>query len=301
MDRFRQMQVFIQVMESGNFTRAAEAMNLPRSTVSTEIQTLEDRLKTQLLRRTTRQVTATHDGLQFLEAAREIVDAVEASEQMFHPDPDTVQGRLRIDMPSRIGRRIVIPALPGFLQAHPGIELELSMTDRLVDIISEGVDCVIRVGALTDSELICRKLGDVELINCASPGYLAEHGVPEELDDLPGHYVVNYAARRPYPEAEWEYVDGARTRTLATKSLITVDNAEAYIASARAGLGVIQIPKFDVQDLLASGELVEIAPQLRPPAMQLSFLYAKRRNLPSRIRVFQEWISDVLKANGVID
>lgn len=294
------MQVFIQVMESGNFTRAAEAMNLPRSTISTVIQALEDRLRVQLLRRTTRRITPTHDGIQFLEVAREIVETVEASEQMFRSDPRQVRGRLRVDMPSRIGRRIVIPAVPGFLAAHPEIDLELSMTDRIVDMISEGVDCLIRVGELTDSELVCRKLGDVEIINCASPGYLAACGMPRGLDDMVRHCVVNYAPRLSSPKAEWEYVAGNTVKTLAMQRRITVDNAEAYIACAEAGLGMIQIPKFDVQDLLATGALVEVLQELRPPPMQLSFLYAKRRNLPPRIRVFQEWISGRLAASKVI-
>ncbi|QPC43760.1 LysR family transcriptional regulator [Kaustia mangrovi] len=300
MDKVRQMQVFIHVMESGNFSRAAEAMNMPRSTVSTVIQALEDRLGTQLIHRTTRRVTPTHDGLRFLETARELVEAVEASERMFRPRPAQATGRLRVDMPSRIGRRIVIPALPGFLAAHPRLDLELSTTDRMVDMVGEGVDCVVRVGELADSALVCRKLGDIALINCASPDYLARYGTPEGLDDLPRHHMVNYAVRAPFPGAEWEYADGRAVRAVPMGSLVTVDNAEAYIAAARAGLGLIQIPEFDVRDLLAEGALVDVLARYRPPAMPLSFLYARRRNLPARIRVFQSWIGDLLVARGVL-
>lgn len=300
MDRIRQMQVFIQVMESGSFTRAAEALNLPRSTVSTEIQALEDRLQVQLLQRTTRRVVPTDDGLRFFSSARDIVDAVEVSEHMFRKGPMRIRGRLRIDMPSRIGRRIVIPALPSFIAAHPGIELSLSMTDRLVDMIAEGVDFVIRVGALENSDLICTRLGDVDLINCASPAYLAARGTPVVPGDLARHDLVNYAARLPAADARWEHVELGTALSVPMHSTITVDNAEAYIAAARAGLGIIQIPAFDVRDLLEAGALIEIMPDFRPAAMQLSLLYVRRRYLPPRIRLFQTWIRDVLQGHDVV-
>lgn len=292
------MQVFIQVMESGSFTKAAEAMNLPRSTISTIIQTLEDRLHVQLFQRTTRSVTPTHDGLQYLETVREVVDAVEASEQMFQRNPAQISGRLRVDMPSRIGRRVVIPALPGFLAQHPQLELAFSARDRIVDMVSEGIDCLIRAGDPVDPQLVCRKLGEVELVNCASPAYLARYGLPENSTDLAKHLAVGYAHDIPPPATSvaFEYADKRGVQSISMHSLVSVDNAEAYIASALAGLGIIQVPRFDVQDLLDASSLREVLPQLRPPSMQLSFLYPKRRNLPTRVKVFQEWVSQLLIA-----
>ena len=174
------MAVFIQVMESGNFTRAARTLGLPRSTVSTAIQTLEDRLGTQLIRRSTRRMVVTDEGTRFLARAREIVDAVDDTERMFDQGADRLTGRLRVDMPSRIGRRFVIPALPGLMEQHPELTIELSTTDRRVDLLSEGVDCIIRVGGLESSDIICRKLGDLPIIACASPGYLERHGIPQD-------------------------------------------------------------------------------------------------------------------------
>lgn len=300
MDRIRQMDVFIQVMESGNFTRAAEVLGIPRSTVSTVIQGLEDRLGVQLLRRTTRRMVPTHEGERFLETARDIVDSVEAAEHMFQPHSTHLRGKLRVDMPSRIGRRIVIPALPAFLDANPDLTVEMSMTDQMADLVSQGVDCLIRVGALENSDLICRKLGDVELVNCASAHYLARHGTPLVPDDLSGHRLVNYAVRLPGGDAEWEYADGAGSRGIAMRTQICVDNAEAYIAAAVAGLGIIQVPAFDVRDLIEAGTLVEIMPEFRAPPMQLSFLYARRRNVPSRILAFQDWAGALMKRSGVV-
>ncbi len=294
MDKIRQMQAFIQVMKSGNFTRAAEALRLPRSTVSTLIQELEDRLGVQLLRRTTRRMTPTFEGAQFVKTAREIVDAIEASEQMFQPASQQMTGRLRIDMPSRIGRRIIIPALPSLIEMHPEVELEVSMTDRMVDIVSEGIDCVIRVGELSDSDLICRKLGDIDIITCASPAYLARNGTPTTPDALGTHQVVTYASRFPTAMPAWEYVAQGKLNVVAMNSVISVNNVEGYLAAALAGMGLIQIPAFDVRDLLESAELIEVLPQFRAPSMPLTLLYARRRNVPARIRIFQHWVSDLL-------
>ena len=291
MDRIQQLRVYIQVMDSGNFTRAALAMNIPRSTVSTVIQQLEDRVGTQLLRRTTRRMVPTDEGLRFLETAREISLAMEEAEQMFRTPSGPLSGRLRIDMPSRIGRLHVIPALPGLLSAHPELLIEIGTTDRMVYMLSEGVDCLIRVGTLDNSDLICRKLGDLEIITCASPGYLEKFGIPHTIDDLDRHRLVNYGASLPAVRAQFDFLESGQM----CASTITVNNAESYIAAARAGLGLIQIPSFDVADLLQSGELKRVLPEVVQEPMQLSFLYAQRRNVPARITLFQDWIGSLLK------
>ncbi|MEX0695249.1 MAG: LysR substrate-binding domain-containing protein [Rhodospirillales bacterium] len=295
------MEVFIQVMESGNFTRAADALGLPRSTISTVIQALEDRLGTQLLRRSTRRMVATDEGERFLGTARGIIDAAADAEQMFRQKSSQIRGRLRIDMPSRIGRRFVIPALPALLDQHLDLRIEISTTDRKVDLISEGVDCLIRVGELQNSETICRKLGDVGLITCGSPEYFARFGWPGSVAVLSTHRLVNYDSSLPAQPARFEYQTRTRSIQHPMSSVISVNNAEAYIAAACAGLGLIQIPAFDVQDLLESGTLVPVLQNVRLPTMPLSLMYARRRNVPVRISVFQEWVSDLLHREGVFD
>lgn len=299
MDRIRQMQVFIQVMESGNFTRAADALSIPRSTVSTVIQTLEDRLKTQLLLRTTRKVVPTQEGRQFLETARDIVDAVSASETMFRSDSLQVGGRIRIDVPSRIGRRILLPELPMFLRDHPDLTIELSASDRLVDLVGEGVDCALRLSVLEDSELVCRSLGEVEFVTCASRGYLAEHGIPQTLGDLASHCLINYAPHFPASSPSLDFLVNGENCRVEMQSTVAVDGAEPYIAAAAAGLGLIQVPLFDVRDSLTSGTLVEVLPDVRPPCVPLSFLFVKRRNLSPKVRIFQAWLESVLKRHDV--
>jgi len=300
MDRIRQMQIFIQVMESGNFTRAAEALAIPRSTVSTVIQALEDRLKAQLLLRTTRKVVPTQDGRRFLETARDIVDAVAASETMFRPTDLHLAGRLRVDLPSRIGRKLVLPALPAFMAEHPDLSIDLSASDRMVDLVAESVDCALRVGVLDDSELVCRNLGEVSFVTCASPGYLARHGMPQTLDDLPSHFLINYTPRLPATSSTLEFGTAGQRREVEMPSAVTVDGAEAYIAAARAGLGLIQVPAYDVRDLLDEGAFVEILPKQKPPSSPLSFLFVRRRNLSPKVRVFFGWLETILEQHGVV-
>lgn len=300
MDRIRQMQIFVQVVDSGSFSRAADLLRLQRSTVSTEIRTLEDRLQCQLLHRTTRQVVPTRDGMDFLSVAREIVDSVMAAEAMFLQPEHGITGRLRIDMPSRIAREVVIPALPQFLADQPGLSIELGASDGLTDLVANGVDCVLRVGALESSELISRKLGELPFVTCASPAYLARFGTPEMPDDLTGHRIVNYTSRFPARSSDLTFrVDGGRV-DIAVRNVITVDSAEAYVSAAQAGLGIIQVPAFDVRKLLMEGSLVPVLPGYAPPPEPLTFLFIERRNLPRGVRIFQDWLEKTLIKAGII-
>ena len=300
-DRIRQMQIFLQVLESGNFTRAAQALGLPRSTVSTEIQLVEDRLQAQLFLRTTRKVVPTQDGRRFAESARDILDAVTASEQMFRHADLHLSGRLRVDVPSRIGRRLILPALPDFLDRHPGLSVDLSASDRIVDLVADGVDCALRVGSLENSELVSRNLGMLRFVTCASPAYVARHGLPRAPGALATHRLVNYATRLPAMSAELEITENGQARPVSMASTITVDGAEAYLAAALSGLGLIQVPAYDVADLIASGRLVEILPAHPPPPVPLSFLFVRRRNLSPRVRLFQDWITALLNRHGLFD
>ncbi|MGP4842832.1 LysR family transcriptional regulator [Marinobacter sp. 1Y8] len=293
------MQIFIQVMESGNFTRAAEAMAIPRSTVSTEIQALEDRLHTQLLLRTTRKIVATQDGRQFMKIARDIVDAVAASESMFRQTELHLSGRLRVDVPSRIGRKLVIPSLPDFMARHPDLAIDLSASDRMVDLVADGVDCALRLGVLEDSELVCRSLGEVSFVTCASADYLTRYGTPTTLDDLKSHFLVNYTSRLPATSSTLEFQKKGGSQKIEMHSAISVDGAEAYLEAALFGLGLIQVPAYDVRSLLETGDLIEILPEHRPPPVPLSLLYVSRRNLSPKVRVFFCWLEGILEQHNV--
>src|SRR5688572_17287090 len=193
MDRIDRLQVFLRVAETGSFTRTADGLQLPRGTVSAAVQQLEARLGTRLLHRTTRRVGLTPDGEVLLERARALVADMEDLEQQFQPNRSSVAGRLKVDVPSRIARRLIAPALPRFFSLYPAIELELGSTDRAIDLVQEGVDCALRVGPLASSSLVARPLGHFTLINCASRAYLAKHGTPRSPADLTRHLAVNYA------------------------------------------------------------------------------------------------------------
>ncbi len=297
MDRFDQYRVFAQVAEMGSFIKAAHAVEIPRASVSAAIQQLETQLALRLLHRTTRQVRLTPDGEQLLDRVRPLLAEVEEINQLFQASQRQVSGRLIIDAPSRIARRVIAPALPGLLRRHPRLQLILGSTDRAIDLVQEGVDCAIRIGALHDSSLVVRLLGHIALINCASPAYLSEHGEPQQLAELPdGHWTVGYASPKSGLELPWECLSSnGSEQLLDLPSRVIVNNAESYIACCLAGLGLIQIPRFDVQHLLDSGQLVEVMPTCRAASMPVSLLYPHRRQRSRRLATFHEWFEAVMQ------
>lgn len=296
-DRIDLFRIFVRIVECGSFTRAADTLSLPRSSVSAAVRELEDRLGARLLNRTTRKVSPTRDGALFHERCRRLIAEVEEVEGLFRDSASGPSGRLRIDVPGRIGRLIIAPALPEFLARYPDISVDLGVTDRAVDLVGDSVDCVLRVGPLGDSSLIARSIGELRLINVASPAYLATHGTPLGPEDLAsGHLAVNYASPSSGRVEGWEWRDAAGVlRSLAVPARVSVNSAEAYIACCLAGLGLIQIPAYDVRAHLAAGELVEVLPEHRADAMPMTLLYPHREHLPRRVQVFADWLEALLR------
>ena len=295
MDKIHAMQLFIRVAELESFSRAADSMGLPKGSVSRQIQALENGLGTQLLHRTTRRVSLTQDGMVYYERAKDLLANLDELDGLFLHDPASVSGRIRVDMPAGVARNLVIPRLPLFLQQYPGIELELSSSDRLVDVIREGFDCVVRVGTLKDSGLIARPLGKLSVINCASPDYLTRFGYPDGLDDLASHAVVHYATHLGTRPQGFEFYDGETSHWIKTGGTLTVNSTETYHASALAGLGIIQVPRVGVRDALRAKKLLEIMPQYRARPMPVSLIYPHRRNLSRRIHLFMAWLTEIMK------
>ncbi|MGK5011004.1 LysR substrate-binding domain-containing protein [Janthinobacterium sp. MDB2-8] len=298
MDKLDQYRVFIQVAEMGSFIKAAYALQLPRASVSAAIQQLESDMGARLLHRTTRQVRLTVDGIQLLERVRLLLADAEDIDRLFHISQREVSGRLNVDVPSRIARRLIAPALPSLLRRHPHLQLSLGSTDRPIDLVKEGVDCAVRVGTLHDSTLVVRSLGQIALINCASPSYLEVYGTPATPEDLvKGHCSIGYAFASTGREVPWEYIDisSASKHVVNVPSRIVVNNAENYIACCSSGLGLIQIPRFDVQHLLDRGELVEVMPEFRAAAMQMSLIYPHRRLRSHRLNAFSEWFEALMR------
>lgn len=289
------MQVFVTVVDAGGFTRAAQQMQLPRATVSSAVQQLEAQLGARLLHRTTRRVQLTLDGSGFYERCRQLLADFEEIETLFSQRGANPRGKLRIDVPGPIGRQVLAPALPDFFRRYPDIELELGVTDRPVDLIQEGVDCVIRVGALGESRLVARRIGMMPQGNYASPDYLARHGAPQTPDDLPGHQAVNYASPASGKIFDWECLQDGAPRAWALPAKVSVNQVETYIACALAGLGLIQLPRYDAAPHVAAGRLVEVLADCPPPAMPVSVLYPHRRHLSRRVQVFVEWAEALLR------
>ncbi|MDZ4299161.1 MAG: LysR family transcriptional regulator [Moraxellaceae bacterium] len=297
MDRFEQYRVFAHVAELGSFIKTATLLQMPRASVSAAVQQLESQLGTRLLHRTTRKVSLTTDGEQLLDRIYLLLAEVEDIDHLFQRQQQHIAGRLTIDAPSRIARRMIAPALPELLSKHPDLQISLSSSDLAVNLVQEGVDCAIRIGTLYDGSLVVQKLGHIALINCTSPEYLRQHGKPHHPDDLTNnHWAVGYAAARNGREAPWEYHSPLGSKQLfQLPTKVTVSNAESYIACCLAGLGLIQVPRFDVQHLLDSGELIEIMPDYCAADMPVALVYPHRRQSSRRLKVFQEWFAALIK------
>lgn len=294
LDRVDLFRTFARVVECASFTRAADLLGMPRSSVSAAIQDLEMRMGTRLLHRTTRRVTPTQDGLVFHARCLRVIAEVEEMEGLFRETASGPAGMLRVDVPGRIGRLIVAPALPDFFARYPSIELRLGVTDRAVNLVEESIDCVLRVGPLADSRLIGRSIGNLPLINVASPGYLATYGIPKAPCDLAAHRAVQYASPSTGRVEDWEWVENGALRTCTMTGNVIVNSAEAYIACCLAGLGLIQIPAYDVKAHLGAGELIEVMPAHRAEPMAMTLLYPHRQHLSRRLTVFADWLEELL-------
>jgi DNA-binding transcriptional LysR family regulator len=290
MDRFHEMQIFVRIMERRSFTQAAEDLQVPRATVTNIIKRLEERLGTRLLERTTRLVKPTLDGEAYYQRCLRLLTDLEETEELF--SNAAPKGLLRVNLQGTLARHFVVPSLPEFLRRYPGIELHIGEGDRLVDLVREGIDCVLRAGNLQDSSMVARRVAELEQVTCASPGYLKRHGTPKKLDDLSGHRAVNYVSTvtgKPYP-LEFITRDGMKLVTLPSQ--VSVSGADVYTGAAVAGLGLVQVPRYRIAEELGNGALRVVLASLPPPPLPVSVLYPQNRQLSSRVRVFADWLKD---------
>tara|TARA_B100002052_G_C15855223_1_gene587125 strand:+ start:968 stop:1879 length:912 start_codon:yes stop_codon:yes gene_type:complete len=296
-DRVAALSAFVRVAEAGGFTRAAEQLGVSRARVSRQIAQLEDHLGVRLLHRTTRQVRLTEDGRLLLDRSRDWLDDLDDIESRFDRARGALSGRVRVDMNHAMARDLVIPRLPAFLEAHPGLSIELSTSDDRIDPVRDGLDCVVRVGTLADSQLIARPLGQLPVVNCASPAYLARCGTPRRPADLcAGHAVIYYVPHLGNTVPRWEYRDGDTARFLDLPGVVTVNGTMAYTEACLAGLGLIQVPRVGVQRYLAEGRLIEVLTDYRPEPLPVSLLYPHRRNLSRRVQVVMDWLGEQIQS-----
>ncbi|EGK72347.1 Uncharacterized HTH-type transcriptional regulator yhjC [Methyloversatilis universalis FAM5] len=293
MDRFQAMQVFVRVVDSNSFTRAADSLGLPRATVTTAVQQLENLLQVRLLNRTTRRISLTPDGAAYYERCARILADVEEAETSFREVSRGPRGKLRIDVPPPIGRLVLIPRMCEFHSRYPDIELAIGMGDRPVDLVRESVDCVIRVGELQDSSLVGRRIGTMETVTCASPDYIDRHGEPRVLADLQHHRAVHYFSSRTGRIYDLDFVVEGEVTEVKVPGKVSVNDSDAYVASGLQGFGLIQPPRFMVQAHLQSGALREVLPQWRPSSMPISVVYPHNRHLSPKVRAFVDWAAEL--------
>ncbi|CAB3761708.1 LysR family transcriptional regulator [Paraburkholderia solisilvae] len=293
MDRLDALQLFTRIVEVQSFSRAADMLDVPRATATYAIKELEARLGTRLLERTTRQVRPTLDGQAFYERCVQVLSELDDAEASLRHVASNPRGVLRVDMHGTHATRIVLTRIDEFRSRYPNVDLVVSSGDRLVDLVREGVDCVIRAGNPRDSSLVARRLASMPQVVCASPDYLARHGTPRHPEELGGHQAVRFFTSGGSADYPFELsVDGA-LRTYAVGGWMAVNDAENNVVCALRGCGLIQVPRFHVEDELRDGRLVEVLARWTSPAMVVSALYPYRRQLSPRVRVFVDWLCEL--------
>jgi DNA-binding transcriptional LysR family regulator len=296
MDRFQEMQVFIRIAERGSFTSAADDLQIPRATVTNLMKRMEKRLGARLLERTTRTVRLTHDGEAFYRRCVRLVADMEEAEGSFHDVAP--KGLLRVNVQGTLAKHFVMPALPDFVAQYPGIELHIGEDDRLVDLVREGIDCVLRAGTLQDSSMVGRRVASMPQVTVASPAYLAQFGEPATLQALESHRAVNYISSGSGRALPMEFTVDGEVIEMQLPAIVSVTGADLYTGAAAAGLGMVQVPRYRVAGELSAGTLKVILGDFPPPPMPVSVLYPQNRQLSSRVRVFAQWLRDIFEAAG---
>jgi LysR family transcriptional regulator, regulator for bpeEF and oprC len=292
MDKLRSIEAFVRVVELGSFTRAADALHVPKATVTKLVAELEARLGIKLLHRTTRRLSLSDDGAAYLEGAQRLLADLSELEGQVTRSVKSPRGRLRVDVPAAAGRHVLAPALPAFFAKHPDIQIELGSSDRPVDLLAEGVDVVIRGGLTHDDTLVARPLGTFEVITCAAPSYLKRHGRPRSPQALhdKGHVAVNFFSAKTGRVFDFEFRRGDETLAITLPHRVAANDADTHIAAAVAGLGLIQSPRTRyVHSLIDDRQLVPVLDDWSAGALPLVLMYPRHRHLSARLRVFVDW------------
>lgn len=290
MDRFDSMRLFARVVERRSFTGAAQDLGLPRSTATEVLKQLEKRLGVRLLQRTTRQVTPTLDGEAYYRRCLAILADVEEAESAFTGARPS--GPLKVDVHGTLARHFLMPGLPRFLAEYPGIQLHLGEGDRLVDLIREGVDCVLRVGEPRDSAMVGKRVAMLEEGTFASPAYLEKYSTPRRPEDLANHRMIGFVSSATGSVIPLELTVDGKPERFTPPLALSVASGESMVAAAQAGLGLIQLPRYHAQ--ARPGALVEVLADYRPSPTPVSLLYPHSRQLSPRVRVFIDWVTKEL-------
>ncbi len=295
MDQLSAMRAFIRVVETGNFTRAADTLSMPKATVTNLIQGLEAHLHTKLLNRTTRRVMVTTDGALYYERAAQIVSEIAELDGSLTNSQGLPNGRLRVEMAGAFADWIVVPALCDFYQKYPDIRIDLGVGDRTVDYLAENVDCALRAGTPADQSLIARRVSEVELITCASPLYIEKYGIPNRPEDLENdHYSVSYFRAQTNRTLPFEFRKDNEELEINPRYLVSVNDSRTFVTAATRGLGIAQLPRFMIRNELENGELIQVLPEWNREPLGLYIVYPPNRHLSNKVRVFVDWMVKLL-------
>jgi LysR family transcriptional regulator for bpeEF and oprC len=297
MDQLLAIRVFARVVESGSFTRASDSLEMPKATVTKLVQALERHLRVKLLQRTTRQVSVTAEGSSYYEKTMRLLKELDDVDTSFSAAQRRPSGHLRVDMGSSAANLVVVPALPEFFARYPDIRIDISVSDRHVDMIGDNVDCAIRGGALTDPSIVSRQIGQAVWTTCATPAYLKSHGKPTHPEQLEkGHIVVRYLSARTSRPMPMTFAKGGHRLDIVGTRIVGVNEANAHVAAGVAGLGIIRTFHFLARPYLESGALVPILQNWQPAPYPFHVVYPPNRHLSNRVRVFIDWIADRFSA-----
>jgi LysR family transcriptional regulator for bpeEF and oprC len=294
MNQLLAIRAFVRIAESGTFARAADQLDLPRSTVSKLIADLEDHLGTKLIQRTTRSVTVTPEGAEYYELAIKLLAEVEELDSTVRRGRAQPKGRLRLDIGSSLANLLLIPALPDFRARYPDVELLVGVSDRPIDLIGEGVDCAIRGGPLVETSLVARRICELDYVTCAAPSYVARHGVPSRPADIEtGHCVLGYFSSLTGKAFPLYFHRGEQAHEIKARSMVSVNESTAHMTALLAGLGLSQTFHFAAQPHIEAGRLVTLLKGWTRPRHPLHILYPPNRHLNAKLRVFVDWIAEV--------
>lgn len=296
MDQIQAMRIFVRVVEAGTFTRAADSLSLPKATVTKHVQALEERLRVKLLNRTTRRVTVTPDGAAYYDRTVRLLtdlDDIEASMTNARANP---RGRLRIDVGTSVAQLLIIPHLAEFHARYPDIQVDLGVSDRIVDLIGDNVDCVIRGGELSDQSLVARRVGNLEFITVASPDYLQRKGTPTHpLEIEEKHASVIYFSPQTGRHYPLEFRKGEESIDITGPYQVSVNESNAYVTATVAGLGIGQITGYQAERHLQSGALVQLLPEWTQPLLPVYVVYPPNRHLSAKVRAFVDWAAELFQ------
>jgi DNA-binding transcriptional LysR family regulator len=290
MDRFREMESFIAVMEAGSFVGAADQLRVTKAAVSRSVIELEARLGARLLQRTTRRLSLTEAGRAYYGRCKQILAEVEEADSAVGVVSGHPVGRLRINAPFSFGILHLAPLWGPFMERYPDVELEVSLADRMVDVVDEGFDVVVRISRLADSSLVYRRLASTRIVACASPDYLARHGQPERVEDLARHPVIayTYAAQGDV----WHFTTPDGEREVQTRPRMRTNNGDTCREVALAHQGIVLQPDFLVAADLAVGRLVEVLPDCRGPEIGIFAVYPSRKHLSVKVRALVDFLAE---------